>query len=329
MESARELLGMDMAYIADTRNGRQDYRLVTGDGESFGARESESVPLEGTYCELLLSDELTSIVRDAGSDARVCSLPITERAGIGSYIGVPLVLPGGEVYGTFCCLSHAPSPALRERDARFLEVLARMIAEQLRRSELEAESRRAAVTDAKVTALLAALAARDGYTGEHSAAVVDLAVTVARRLGVPERSLEDVANAALLHDIGKIGISDAVLRKPGALTAEEWSEMRRHPEVGARIVASMPGLTHLAPAIRAEHERWDGGGYPDGLAGEAIPLASRIVLACDAYHAITSDRPYRAAMTHEHALGELVRHAGAQFCPRTVAAAVAVLSGPA
>jgi HD-GYP domain-containing protein (c-di-GMP phosphodiesterase class II) len=103
--------------------------------------------------------------------------------------------------------------------------------------------------------------------------------------------------------------------------------MRHHPVVGERIVASMKALAHLAPVVRAEHERWDGAGYPDGLRGEEIPLASRIILVSDAYHAMTSDRPYRKSLSREVALAELERNAGSQFCPATVAAALSVLRG--
>jgi HD-GYP domain-containing protein (c-di-GMP phosphodiesterase class II) len=120
-------------------------------------------------------------------------------------------------------------------------------------------------------------------------------------------------------------VPDAILCKPGGLTPDEWAEMRRHPEIGERIIRSMPGLSHLAPVIRAEHERWDGGGYPDGLAGPQIPAAARIVLACDAYHAMTSDRPYRAAMPVESALAEIERNAGTQFDLDVAAAVAAVI----
>jgi len=181
------------------------------------------------------------------------------------------------------------------------------------------------MTAGNVTALLAALEARDGYTQAHSSAVVALTTVVGRQLGLAGEALADLENAALLHDIGKIGIPDAILNKPGRLNDEEWDEIRRHSEIGEQIVASGP-LAHLAPVIRAEHERWDGKGYPDGLKGEEIPLASRIVFVCDAYHAMTSDRPYRKAMSHDDALAELARNAGTQFCPVTVAAALATIA---
>jgi HD-GYP domain-containing protein (c-di-GMP phosphodiesterase class II) len=319
------MLDMDMAFVSDTRHGRQEYEHVDGDAASFGATAGTAVPLAGTYCEQLLTGRLDSIVRDAASHPVVRDLPATRQKGIGSYIGVPIELSDGSVYGTFCCLSHEPAPSLRHRDARFLGVLAQLIADQLEVEQRTAETRRVELAAGNVQALLAALAARDGYTESHSAAVVELALAVGRRLDLADRELEDLEYAALLHDIGKIGIPDAVLRKPGALDPEEWEQMRRHPVIGEGIVASMPSLAHLAPVIRAEHERWDGSGYPDRLRGRQIPRAARIVFACDAYHAMTSDRPYRAALGHDAAVAELQRNAGTQFCPQSAAAVVATV----
>jgi diguanylate cyclase (GGDEF)-like protein len=174
-------------------------------------------------------------------------------------------------------------------------------------------------------ALLAAVNARDSYTAMHSREVVTLARGVARRLGLGEAQTSEVEHIALLHDLGKIAIPDAILRKPGPLTSHEQTLMRQHPVVGAQILASMPELAHLAPAARAEHERWDGGGYPDGLAGEEIPIASRITLVCDAYHAMTSNRPYRRARSAASAREEIRREASAQFCPHAAAALLDVL----
>jgi two-component system cell cycle response regulator len=180
-----------------------------------------------------------------------------------------------------------------------------------------------------VLALKAALDARDGDTGDHSEATAVLAVTVAQRMGLDELMLEHVALVALLHDVGKIAVPDAILRKRGPLDTDEWIEMKRHPEYGAQIVGSVPELEHLGPAIRAEHERWDGGGYPDGLAGEDVPLASRIVLACDAFLAMTERRPYRLPLTPSAARRELRRHAGSQFDPAVVDALLVELAEPA
>jgi diguanylate cyclase (GGDEF)-like protein/putative nucleotidyltransferase with HDIG domain len=173
-----------------------------------------------------------------------------------------------------------------------------------------------------IDALATALVERDRYTGEHSVFVVDMARTVAAAMGLDEVEVERIGHAALLHDIGKVGMPDRILHKPGPLAGEEWDVMREHPVIGERILRSIPGMGCVAHIVRHEHERFDGTGYPDGLAGEAIPLGSRIILACDAYHAMTSDRPYRAGLGHEHAVAELVRCAGSQFDPRIVAALV-------
>jgi response regulator RpfG family c-di-GMP phosphodiesterase len=199
-------------------------------------------------------------------------------------------------------------------------VCARLLSDLVEQRELESANRRLQAEVIGVRALLAALDARDQYTGEHSEAVVELARGVGRRLGLDGDELSAVEQVALLHDIGKIGVPDSILQKPGPLTEAEWQVMREHPAIGARIVGSIGSLEHLAPAIRAEHERWDGGGYPDGLAGVSIPLASRIILACDAYHAMTSDRPYRSAMSSAAATAELRAGEGGQFDPEIVAA---------
>jgi diguanylate cyclase (GGDEF)-like protein/putative nucleotidyltransferase with HDIG domain len=167
-----------------------------------------------------------------------------------------------------------------------------------------------------IAGLAEALLERDRYTGEHSEHVAEMAAAVARALGLDEREAERVRGAALLHDIGKVGIPDDILRKGTDLTEPEWRTMREHPIIGERIVRTIPGLGPVARIIRHEHERWDGSGYPDGLSGEEIPIGARIIQACDAYHAMTSDRPYRKALPHADAVRELASGAGTQFDPQ-------------
>jgi diguanylate cyclase (GGDEF)-like protein/putative nucleotidyltransferase with HDIG domain len=166
-----------------------------------------------------------------------------------------------------------------------------------------------------VEALAIALLERDRYTGEHSESVVDMAAMVAAALGLSREEVEDVRAAALLHDIGKVGIPDAILNKPGPLTPEERTVMAEHPVIGERILRSIGGFSSVAAIVRHEHESFDGSGYPDGISGDRIPIGSRIILACDAYHAMTSDRPYRKRMSHADAFAELARCAGRQFDP--------------
>jgi diguanylate cyclase (GGDEF)-like protein/putative nucleotidyltransferase with HDIG domain len=193
-------------------------------------------------------------------------------------------------------------------------------------SNTEDEQSKSAQREA-IEALAVALLERDRYTGEHSEAVIEMSGAVARNMGLHMPEVERVKSAALLHDIGKVAIPDEILHKPGPLTDDEWRLMREHPVIGERILRVLPGLGTVARIVRHEHERWDGGGYPDGLAGSAIPLGSRIIIAADTYHAITSDRPYRAARSHSEAVEELTRCAGTQFDPAVTAALIGHLYG--
>jgi diguanylate cyclase (GGDEF)-like protein len=178
-----------------------------------------------------------------------------------------------------------------------------------------------------IAALAEALLERDRYTGEHSESVVDLVDAVARGLGLPAPEADHVKAAALLHDIGKVAIPDDILNKPGPLDDAEWKVMREHPAIGERILRAIPGMGPIARIVRHEHERFDGGGYPDGIAGDQIPIGARIILACDAYHAMTSDRPYRKGMSHADAVRELSEHAGSQFDPKVTELLIGTLYG--
>jgi HD-GYP domain-containing protein (c-di-GMP phosphodiesterase class II) len=179
----------------------------------------------------------------------------------------------------------------------------------------QAERRLAATLSASVQALASLLDLRDGYTGQHSGTVVALCEQVARRVGVTGDELEHLRIAAHLHDLGKIGVPDQILHKPGPLNDTEWAIMREHPVWGARALETIPGFRAAARAVRHHHERWDGGGYPDGLAGEDIPIGARVIAVCDAYEAMTSTRPYRPALAEAVARVRVVAGTGSQFDP--------------
>jgi HD-GYP domain-containing protein (c-di-GMP phosphodiesterase class II) len=170
----------------------------------------------------------------------------------------------------------------------------------------------------------------DEYTAEHSRSVVDLADAVAGEMGVDPEDRQELEFAAMLHDIGKIAIPKRILHKPSSLTADEFEIIKNHTIEGQFILDRVGGLLgRVGEIVRSCHERWDGTGYPDGLQGEQIPLAARIVFACDAYNAMTTDRPYRKALTPAEAVGELLANAGTQFDPEVVAALVTVVEeGP-
>jgi diguanylate cyclase (GGDEF)-like protein len=174
--------------------------------------------------------------------------------------------------------------------------------------------------------LLRAVQERSPSLGGHVGDVAGLAVCVARHLGLSDEQVAHVRAAAELHDVGKLAVPDAILDKPGPLNDEEWAFMHRHTIVGERILLAAPALAEVAPLVRASHERWDGGGYPDGVAGDQIPLGARIVSLCDAFDAMVTDRPYRRGLPVQEALAEIERCSGSQFDPDVVRAFRAVFA---
>jgi two-component system cell cycle response regulator len=176
--------------------------------------------------------------------------------------------------------------------------------------------------------LLQALYEREPDLRPHVQGVADMACAVGRVLGLKGERLGDLRLAARLHDVGKLAIPDAVLQKPGPLDVDEWAFMKEHTVIGERILSASPALIEVGHVVRATHERWDGGGYPDGVSGADIPLAARIVAVCDAYSAMTSTRPYRQAVDDEAALAELRRCAGTQFDPEVVAVFCSAVAPP-
>jgi HD-GYP domain-containing protein (c-di-GMP phosphodiesterase class II) len=175
--------------------------------------------------------------------------------------------------------------------------------------------------------LTRALDLRDHETERHCARVTDMAVRLAAQMGLRGQALEHVRRGAMLHDIGKLGVPDAILHKPGPLGDEEWAVMRRHPEYARDLLAPIDFLRPVLAIPYCHHERWDGSGYPEGLAGESIPLAARTFAVVDVWDALTTDRPYRAAWSHSRALAYLNAHAGHHFDPAVVRAFLALVEG--
>jgi len=258
---------------------------------------------------------------DVTREPQYRAIPANEE--VRSELAVP-IFAGYDVWGAIN-LEDARVGLFGPGDARLVESVAAQVGGALTSIRLYEQLDRAYLGTAE--ALSAALEAKDSYTAEHSRALADNAVAVGRLLGLNDDELRMLRYAAVFHDIGKLAISPRVLNKPGPLDADEWDEMRRHTLIGERIIAPIDFLAPIRPLVRYAHEQWDGNGYPDGLAGEEIPIGARIIFACDAYDAMTTDRPYREAMAPETARQELRRESGTQFDPVVADALLMVLDG--
>jgi len=278
-----------------------------------------SQPRDAGIIGRALRERQVVLSNDISSDPSFCFT--SETSETRSEIVAPVCV-GERLWGALN-VEEARLNAFDADDARLLETVADQLGSALRSAELYAQLERAYIGTAE--ALAAALEAKDAYTAQHATSIAAWAEAVGRRLGMKTAALRTLRYGAIFHDIGKIAVPEAILNKPGRLEPHEWEVVRRHTIVGEKILAPVEFLAGVLPIVRHEHEAWDGTGYPDGLRGLSIPLGSRIVLACDAYHAMTSDRPYRAALGHHDARQELSEHAGTQFDPLVVDALLAVL----
>ena len=274
-------------------------RLGADEG-ALGRVLASGEPLLVPDCRALPPHELPAF---AGGAARAAFAPIRFE---GAVRGVVAVTVSDE---------NAPLGAAQ---VEVLSQMADLAAAALDHASARDESRES--VDAHVRALAAAVDLRDRCTAEHSEDVVVLAAMVGRTLRLDRAALVELEFAARLHDVGKIRVPDRILNKPGPLEGGEREVMRNHAAWGAETLSGIPGLEVVATIVRFHHERWDGAGYPDGLEGSRIPLASRIISVCDAFGAMTSDRPYRAGMSSDRALEQLHVGAGTQFDPAVVGA---------
>ena len=244
------------------------------------------------------------------------------RTDPGSELSLPIPV-AGSTWGVIN-LEQQEQDAFSDDDLLLAHIVATQVGEAIYRCQLVGELEGAFLTTIGV--LADAVELQDAYTGEHSNEVAELAVKVGTRLGMSGVELERLRYGALLHDVGKIGVPGELLRKPGPLSEGERARMNEHTAIGARMLERIPFLAPVAPLVRSAHERYDGGGYPDGLRGEEIPRGAMVIATCDAFHAMTSDRSYRRAMPQELAIAELRAHAGTQFDPEVAEALVAELA---
>jgi HD-GYP domain-containing protein (c-di-GMP phosphodiesterase class II) len=243
----------------------------------------------------------------------------SEVATVMAECGVSLFAPiteEGAALGAIILGEKLSGAMMTAQDVAFIDVLQREAAIAFKNAALYSDLQSTFL--GTISALAATVDAKDPYTYGHSHDVTDFSIAIAEEMGLDEAEIRTLRMAAVLHDIGKIGIDGAILRKPGRLTDDERAEMNRHPVIGADIVAPLDFLKDAMPLILFHHERYDGSGYPSGVSGEAIPLGARIIAAADSFNAMTSTRTYRAAMSLDEALAELRANAGTQFDPAVV-----------
>lgn len=284
-----------------------------GSGRVVGAREGVPLIAAAAVRHVLACAQPVCVPHPQGQTGPLDD-ELAAGAACGSLLAVPLIT-SGKVTGVLAVGVRARRE-FSQLDTSVLSTIAAQIAVAVENAATYRKLEDSYL--ATVAALASAMEANDEYTADHAETVARMAVEVGERLDLDESALRQLHYAGLLHDIGKIGVPDPVLNKEGALDPGETATMVDHTTIGERIIAQAEYLRPVAPLVRAAHERWDGRGYPDGLAGENIPLASRIVFVCDAFHAMISDRPYRRALSLPEALNELRAQAGRQFDPRVV-----------
>jgi HD-GYP domain-containing protein (c-di-GMP phosphodiesterase class II) len=317
-------------------------KTLAGDMVASGYSAIVLDRLAGQASQILAADQSWIFVRDPsdscativaavrGVDQRLVGkrLPLdAERLGGAAGAAVATLEHDGEVRGSLAVRRLEPSRRFQSGELEILaglgEIAGAAVQHAQERPELRSDVR------GLLGSLCAALDERDGYTARHSDEVALLACAVGARLGLEPAVVAELEIAALLHDLGKMRVPMPLLQKPAALSPEEFAVMAKHPGWGAELLTPLPGLEAVASIVRYHHERWDGSGYPDGLGGSRIPLASRIIAACDAYHAMTSRRSYRPALGAAQAMCELWSGSGSQFDPDVVAHLAAVVAPPA
>ena len=315
-EEACHVTGADRATVcALDRNDPRSATVVAGH------RTEELIGKHFALDEGMMRDIFFSGEAVTCDDCREFGVHYDRGAGR-SGAGAPIKWDG-QVRGALAVIAKRDAPPFGETELELLRRLADLAAVALEQSDM---LERIEIANASgVEALTAAIDLHDSYTWEHSQSVMALAERVARRLGFDEAALAETSLAARLHDVGKLGVPDAILLKEGPLDEHEWEIIKCCPRWGAEMIERFPRLGNVAAIVRCLHEHWNGGGYPEGLAGEEIPLASRIVLACDAYDAMTRDRPWRDAFEPWDAVKKLRRGAGHQFDPTVVDALTVTL----
>lgn len=311
-QTVLDVVKPDRVEIFLTDNGKlQSAALMTNKKTKYGR-----IHASRTILHRSISEGLSIITNDALTDSRFSSGSIIQGR-IRSVMCAPLESTK-TIVGAIYVDTLDRKDAFTERDLALLSALGKQAGVAVERAQLF-EKLQQFLLDA-VRTLVAAVEAKDHYTRGHSERVTLYALAIAEIMEFPPNKLTEIRIAGLLHDIGKIGVPEKILNKPGKLTPAEFEKIKLHPTLGARIVQNIKGTDHIVNIILHHHERFDGKGYPDGLKGNKIPLPARIIAIADSYDAMTSERPYRMPMSTEDAFAEILRNNGTQFDPDVVRA---------
>ncbi len=319
MLSIRQYVSRTRQSVEDVRNANDELRRANSALEERNDDLHELFEFAGGLAARG-HDRESLVVFAQEALGRLTGTPVRVNVGLAE-AGGQLLVAGGQPLGTVQLEESGEYDEARWK--RLREALLPQLATAVESSELVEQVRKTHLQT--IAALSRSMEAKDYYTGGHTERVATVSVALARRLGFSGADLDAIEIGALLHDIGKIGIPERILHKPAPLDDEEWKVMREHPVISEYILSEVELPEIVRQIARSSHERMDGGGYPDGLAGENIPLAARIVLVADAFDALTTDRSYRRGRSIAAAFEELREHTGTQFCPRVIDALEALL----
>ncbi len=316
VDTIAKIIGIDICSIKllDPATNKMSVKISRGLGEEY-IKKSPTRPGEGVSGRAI-KDRVPVIIEDVDTDERVEPDHVIRSIGVKSIISIPLIT-NVSALGVLN-LYTKEKRVFTEDERRLLGIFANQAAGAIENARLFHSLRENYLNT--IQALSMAIDAKDQYTHGHSKRVSEIAASVGRAYGLDDNELDLLKYASDLHDIGKIGISEVIIGKKSKLTVDEYDMIKSHPIVGETIIQPVPFLKEVCPIIRHHHERYDGYGYPDGIKGDEIPELARILHLADAFDAMTSDRPYRKALSNEVAIQEVKKHCGTQFDPRVVAA---------
>lgn len=316
METAKEALKAEAStlYLVDEEN--QELWFEVALGEKGNLLKSMRLKIgEGSIAGLVAKEGVSLNIKDVNKDSRRSNIAQQIDHKQKAMLTVPVKYKG-KIIGVLQVINKKGGGAFTREDQEFLEGMSSQVAIALENARLYKELKE--LFTESILSLAEAIDAKDPYTNGHSKRVTDYSVAIGREMGLQEEELEKLEYMAILHDVGKIGIKDSILNKQAQLDDEEFTVMKTHTLIGAKILDSMKSLKALSLGAKYHHEKYDGTGYQCGLRGDEIPLEARIISVADTYDAMTTDRPYRKGLQHETAVKEINRFAGTQFDPMVV-----------